>query len=415
MKSLGLVEWYRELAQDPEVLEISRTKETAFTRKREGGMGFSDALCFMLDMCKTTLQTRLNRFYINEKGGDSIKQPSFTKLRANFDHTPFELMARETVEEEYSGRYALPAWRGFHLFGVDGSYLQLPNAAELAQAFGVRGPGKRPSAGISVMYDLLHGWVVDPIITHTDMDERAQLKKHIDFLSGILPGIAAKTLLLLDRGYPSQEIFAKLEEEGLHFCARCQRSLWKEVDSAPVGSSVVTLQSGLKLRVVKFLLDSGETETLATNLFDLPEADFPALYAMRWGVETLYHTLKKKVGVEQFSGRTKNSVYQDFWASIALLNVAATFQKEADEEVEKRQKGKLLKHSYRARGSDLIITLRDRFIFASLCGNPAISDREYDDIMRQLAASVSPLRPGRSFPRPKRAAPVANSQLKSRL
>jgi len=72
-------------------------------------------------------------------------------------------------------------------------------------------------------------------------------------------------------------------------------------------------------------------------------------------------------------------------------------------------------HSYRARNSDLIVTLRDRFIFASLCGNPAITDREYDDIMRQLAASVSPLRPARSFPRTKRPFAATNHFLKSRL
>jgi hypothetical protein len=415
MKSLGLVDWYRELAEDPQVMEISRTKDTAFTRKREGGMGFSDALCLLLDLCKTTLQTRLNRFYINEKGGEPIKQPSFTKLRANFDHTPFELMVRETVEEEYSGRYELPTWRGFHVLANDGSYLQLPGAPALAEAFGVRGGGNRPSAGISVLYDLLHGWVIDPIITRTDMNERGQLKKHVDYLCGVLPDIAAKTLLLLDRGYPSQEIFAKLEEESLHFCARCKHDFTVDVRDAPLGSSTVTLKSGQTLRVVKFLLSSGETETLLTNLFDLPEADFPALYAMRWGVETLYHTLKKKVGVEQFSGRTENSVYQDFWASMALLNVAATFQKEADEELAKRHEGKLLKHSYRARNSDLIVTLRDRFIFASLCGNRSITDREYGVIMRQLASSVSPLRPGRSFPRAKRPFASANHFLKSRL
>ena len=53
-----------------------------------------------------------------------------------------------------------------------------------------------------MLYDLLHGWVIDPIITCTDMNERMQLKNHVDYLCGILPNIAAKTLLLLDRGLP---------------------------------------------------------------------------------------------------------------------------------------------------------------------------------------------------------------------
>jgi hypothetical protein len=412
MKSLKVIGRLREVAEDPSVLTFSRVKDGAFTRKREGGMSFPQALSFLLDMGKTTLQTRLNRFW---EGGEPIKQPSFTKLRAGFDHTPFEIMVRDIVEEEYSGNYELPTWRGFHLLATDGSYLQLPNTPVLADEYGLLGGDGRPGAGISVLHDVLHGWVLDPIITHSAMNERVLLIKHIANLRDYLPNIAEKTLLLIDRGYPSAKVFALLEQQGIKFCARCKNDHSKDIRSAPLGDSTIELGSGQTVRIVKFILESGETETLATNLFDLSEADFPALYAMRWGVETLYFTLKQKVGVEQFSGKTPNSIRQDFWASMVLINVAATFQKEADEVIAERHKGKQLKHSYRARGSDLIVTLRDRFIFASLCGRPAITDREYDFIMRQLSRAVSPVRPGRSYSRKKKSTPATNHHLKSRL
>jgi len=71
----------REAIYDPLLLDISRTRKGAFTRKREGGMGFPDALCFMLDMNKTTLHSRLNRFHREIKGGKSITQQAFSKLR----------------------------------------------------------------------------------------------------------------------------------------------------------------------------------------------------------------------------------------------------------------------------------------------------------------------------------------------
>jgi len=403
------------VANDPDLLDISRFEETAFTRRREGGMGFPDALSFMLDMRKTTIQSRLNVFYRHVKGGDPISQPAFTKLRAQFDHTPFEVMLRDLVEAEYSGAYELPTWQGFHVLANDGSYLQLPNTPELAEEYGVRGGGNRPGAGISVLYDVLHGWALDPIITRTDMNERAQLKNHIGYLCGNLPNIAQKTLLLLDRGYPSQDIFEALEEAGLRFCARCQRGTWKDVDSAPLGSSMVTLKSGQILRIVKFVLNSGEIETLATNLFDLSEAEFPALYAMRWGIETMYHQLKRILCVEKFSGRTPNSIRQDFWASMVLLNDAAILQKEADEAVAERHKTKNNKHFYRARSSDLIVIMRDRFIFATLCQRPAFSKLEFDAVMRELARIVSPVRPNRHYPRKPKPFANANPYLKSTL
>jgi len=73
----------------------------------------------------------------------------------------------------------------------------------LREEFGVRGGGNQPSAGVSVLYDVLNNWALDPIITRTDMSERNECEKHIKFLSEQLPHIAAKSILTIDRGYPS--------------------------------------------------------------------------------------------------------------------------------------------------------------------------------------------------------------------
>jgi hypothetical protein len=114
----------------------------------------------MLDMRKTTMQTRLNLYFNDAKGGEPISQQAFSKLRMNFDHSPFEKMVREAVKMEYSGEYELPVFQGYHVFAVDGSYLQLPRTDELREEFGTRGgskaTGKQPSAGVSVLYDVLH-------------------------------------------------------------------------------------------------------------------------------------------------------------------------------------------------------------------------------------------------------------------
>jgi hypothetical protein len=389
--------------------ERSLSNDKAFTRKRK--MGFAESLCFQLDMCKTGLQARLNNFFWHRKGGEPISQPAFTKLRAQYDETPFEIMTRDLVEEEYSGRHELPTWRGFHLIANDGSYAQLPTTPELAEEFGVRGGGNRPSAGISVLFDVLHGWAIDPIITHTGMNEREQLGKHVSYLCGILPNIAKNTLLLLDRGYPSQAVFKMLEENGLRFCARCANDFTTEIRDAPMGSSVVTLGSGQTVRVVKFPLKPGQVETLVSNLFDLPEADFPALYAKRWGIETMYHRIKRVISIEKFSGRLPNTIRQDFWASMVIFNVAVVFQNEADEIVRKRHEEKNLKHKNRVRFTNLIITLRDRFIFSVLLDDSPARERQLDSLFRDMTRVLSPERPGRSHPRNPKPFAAANHNL----
>ena len=404
------------VAMSQETLDKARQKPNSFSRNR--GMSFPDALSFMLDMRKSTIQTRLNNFSLNVKGGDPISQQAFSKLRMNFDHSPFETMVRGLVKKEYSGSYDLPLWNGYHVFGVDGSYLQLPRLNVMRGTFGSRG-GKGgtacPSAGISVLYDVLHGWAIDPIITKAGMDERSECEKHIDFLCAELPHIATNSILVLDRGYPSLALFKKIKDTGLKFLARCCSSFVSEINNAPMGSSVVLLKNGISLKVFKFELTSGEVETLVTNLFDLSESLLAELYFLRWGIETAYFIFKRELCVEKFSGKTPNSIRQDFWASMVLLNSGAVFQREADDAVRERQKNKKIKHLNNARTSDLIITLRDRFVFAVLCGHPMITELEMEDVIKTMARVVSPVRPGRSFPRNFKPRFVVNHNLKSHL
>jgi hypothetical protein len=272
----------------------------------------------MLDMRTTTLQTRLNAFF-QHHGGKPISQQAFSKLRAKFNHSPFETMLRTLVKKEYSGEYVLSTWNAYHLLSVDGSYLQLPRVTELRKVFGLRDSSTCPHAGISVLFDVLHGWVLDPIITDARMNERTQFEKHMDFLFRELPDIAKKTIFLCDRGYPSQNLFQQMQEKGFMFVARCASHFIKPVNTAPMGDSIVVLHppagevgNGVSVRVIKFFLNNGNIETLVTNLFDVPMDDIIELYTLRWGIETMYFKLKKELCIEKFSGETANSIRQDF-------------------------------------------------------------------------------------------------------
>jgi hypothetical protein len=64
-------------------------------------------------------------------------------------------------------------------------------------------------AGTSILFDVLHGWALDPILKSAYMNEREQLEKHMDFLCKELPDVAIKTALLIDRGEDSIEGFVQ--------------------------------------------------------------------------------------------------------------------------------------------------------------------------------------------------------------
>jgi hypothetical protein len=413
MKVNKVFEIINDVIHNYETLAKARFSEKSFTRNRK--MPFSDVLCFFFDLRKTSLQTRLNLFF---KGGKhpTMSHQAFSKSRNKFDHSPFEKMHRDLIRHEYTEEAAsLPTWNGYHVMAIDGSYLQLPKEPELAEAFGTRGAAHCVSAGVSVLYDVLNGFPVDPAITHSDMNERKECEKHIEHLCRELPGVASKSVVLLDRGYPSEGLFVFMESKGLKYLARCKSNYCKKTEAAPMGDSTVRLNGGLLVRVYKFALPSGEVETLLTNLFEEPAEGLPELYAMRWGIEGSYGRLKNTVCLENFSGRTGNSVKQDFWASMVLMVAVAVFQKEANGEIEEEQRHKANKHRYQASVGDLAVALRDEFIFAVLRKNKILSAYRIKRIIATLAYSKSPVRPGRSFPRYMNRNVSHNLNLKSHL
>ena len=91
------------------------------------------------------------------------------------------------------------------------------------------------------------------------------------------------TVFLFDCGYPSKEMIETILRAKAHFIIRAKRKFNADVDAAPMGSSVI-IAEGIRLRVVKFVLPSGQTETLITDLFDMEESPFQELYFLRWPV-----------------------------------------------------------------------------------------------------------------------------------
>jgi len=397
MESGLLLKLLRKVIHDRKTKEEARWSPQYFTRNRK--LPFADILCLLMDMQKTALQARLNYFFARTGQEVSMTEQALSKARSQFDHSPFEKMLRTVVAAEYAGN-STPRWKGHHLLAVDGSSAQVPDTAETRERFGALGRnGGHACVGLSILYDVENTWVLNPVFTVAAMDEREELLKHISFLSDRFPHIAENSLILLDRGYQSTKVFEALERAGMKYMCRCSRCFLSSVNKAPHGDSVIE-QGGRRLRVYKFLLKTGEEETLVTNLFDADCSDFPELYAKRWGIETAYGTLKNKLCVESFSGKTVNTVLQDLWASMVLMNLVATLRSEADQVVKATRLQKPNKHEYATNTGALVVSLRDKFIFCCLRKNSYLGSLRLGKLVSEISRSVLPVRPGRSSPRP---------------
>ena len=150
-------------------------------------------------------------------------------------------------------------------------------------------------------------------------------------------------LLICDRNYPSYMFIATLCYNNRKFVIRCSAASFSQARDMLNGhgsdDQVVTIKTPngkreeieehklphkIQVRFVRVKLDTGAYEVLVTNLMDTylyPTQEFKTIYAMRWGVEGFYDILKNRLKLENFTGKTSESVYQDFYAAIYLTGL----------------------------------------------------------------------------------------------
>jgi len=190
-----------------------------------------------------------------------------------------------------------------------------------------------------------------------------------------------------------------LNQTGLHFLMRVRRKWNLDVDVAP-SDSLIKLDMNTTVRVVKFDLPSGEQETLITNLFEVSADAFPTLYFYRWPIEVKFDLVKNKLELENFSGRTKNAVLQDFWTCMHLANIAAIANDEANELVQEQRTEKSNKYVYTPNMNQLIGLLKDAYIDAVFMHSKHKRRKRMEAVIAQIVYAIVPIRPSRSIPRP---------------
>jgi hypothetical protein len=185
---------------------------------------------------------------------------------------------------------------------------------------------------------------------------------------------------------------------------RVQRKFLKVITETTEAGQIVEVKIGdeiLKIRVIKFLLDSDIEEVLITNLTDksFDIKDFKELYFKRWSIEVKFDELKNRLQIENFTGDTQIAVEQDFYASIYLSNMASIVKSDANQEVDQINEGKDLKYEYKVNTTILIGKLKDTFVMALLQDNIVNRKKMVDKIMLELKKNTIPIRLGRSYER----------------
>ena len=358
----------------------------------------------MLSMVKESTQNALERYFAMNGEETFITQQAFSLARQKIKWEAFREMFQFTVATYYNIN-EIERWNGYRVSGIDGSKLALPDDEPLLKYFGGNGANKEsPVAQGSMLFDLLNDVVMHALIDPIKTGEQAQARAHIQHLQGLESFVAGKELVIFDRGYPSKELIQWLMDKKIDFLMRVRTKFSKAIDALGLGDHRIELEYGKKripVRVIKLELDSKETETLITSLTDTRYGveDFKRLYFKRWPIETKYDVIKKKLEIENFSGKLVDNIRQDFYAAMTLANIAADFYREAQADVEDEQGRKENKHQYRVNVNHEIGVLKDRLIKTLIEEDDRKRSAMFDEILNLLKKRLIPIRPNRSLSR----------------
>lgn len=330
-----------------------------FTRDRKLNV---KNLIVLIMRFKTSIQRELDSFFKETSNSDfnirKATKSAFTQARAKLKPEGFKRLNEIAVNIFYD-EAPYYKWFDFRVLAVDGTRLVLPNHPTIVEEFGQHkfGPkadSLRSLALGSILYDVLNQVSIDAQIDRYVSSERDLLMKHLEF-------VKKGDLLLLDRGYPCFWLLFLLMAKEIGFCVRLKNNWWLEVnefvnstenerivkfklpkkDRDKLSEYPEYIDKEIECRLIKVVLETGETEVLCTSLINhekFPIENFKELYHYRWNEEEVYKLLKRRVEVEQFSGKTALAVKQDFYAKVFLLTLCATYAHPIEEIVVKEYK-----------------------------------------------------------------------------
>ena len=346
------------------ILEMEQKKDlfvtqpgTDFSRRRK--ISFQDVLLFLLTIRGGSLSTAVHDFFTYKTNVSSFSPSAIQQKRAKLCPNTLLYLLMQFTQRLPKKFY----FEDFQLLACDGSDINVYYDPDDKESYRPSAPSKKGSNHLHLhaMYDLVSQQYVDILI------EKTMVKNESRALIQMLQQIKdhSKTIILADRGYETYHVFAHIIKKGLFFAIRTKDILRKggitygfrlpdkELDidleffitrstvlskKEPLRYKRITPKSKfdfldpekdgkqavfpMKLRLVRFPLESGEYECILTNLKrdEFPPWRIKELYHLRWGIETSFRKLKYNIGLSCLHSKKAEYVEQEIYAKIIMYN-----------------------------------------------------------------------------------------------
>jgi len=292
-------------------------------------------------------------------------------------------------------------WHGRRLLAVDSANRNLRASDGLWRHFGGHTKAHYPQCRVSVLYDVLAELPLDAVAGAYGASDRKQLAEMID-------ATQRGDVVVMDRGYPSFDLFMMLRESRTDFVARmpiaCTFGVVEEFVASGKSEAFVELPAPkhsplygidpIPLRLVRVERRDGSPWILATSLVGdaFSAADIEDAYQRRWRIEEFYKTLVSDYfGQEMFHAKWAGGVRQEIYAQLLFVAITRTLMASAARAADVPYQNLSTKGALLAVGDH---------ITRIVLGSPRQgADQHVRRLLRRIARAIERPRPGRSYPR----------------
>lgn len=314
-----------------------------FSRNRK--LNMETMIRLLIFMKGGSIQKELNDTGVN------VWKSAFSQARKKISWTDIE----NTLEDfnEKCKKMDVKRYKGYRVLAIDGTAVNIPRNPDSDSYIQTKSNRKGYNQlHANMLYDILNQTYIHCTI---DSDEIGGLLFLLNWFE-----FSPDTLVIADRGYEAYNTFAHFMEKDIKFLIRVKQknSSMREIRRLPmeeldidISFTLTTTQTKedkekkyiyvqqtrkgkerkrwdfpspypMTLRVVRVLLDSGEYETLATNLSrDIISAeDIKELYHRRWDIELGFRSIKYTEGLSNLHGKSEEFAKQEIFACMVFAN-----------------------------------------------------------------------------------------------
>lgn len=407
----------RSKIQSNELKEKWRKSITDFTRKRK--MDFEKLIHYILNKKGLSTNMEINNFFNKINEDTDMSAQSLLDQRLKLKPEVFVELNEDYLKGFYSEyrETDVKSYKGYILKAIDGTDFEIPNTERSKDAFGrvkAREGESIPRTSVSMCYDVLNGYIIDVIPEKYRSNEIYMAKRHMRKDQKITEKY--DSIYIMDRNYVSFDFLAFLQKNDIKFLSRLNLGYYtKETESMKTKDEIVEIahtkermkrkyfedketreyakENKIEVRILKYVLKTGEEEYLITNLKEFSYEELFEIYGKRWNIETLYNSLKNKLQIEKFTSSKEEIIKQDIYASTLVYNMVQTMKNEAKEDIEQKN----YKHEMKINENISIGLFKNEMIYIMLEEDDKKRLKRYDKLCKKILKYKIPIRKDRQY------------------